>query len=375
MQPLLMLKQTLEAPYDPGPLKLDGPHVTFTNTKEFLSNNGKDTVQFTIQIGFVAGRQITNVYQTGSRLELIETTFDERSEPYAIRHNLSQEEIMALFHQKNPHWDRESQVVREKAFLTVQPIQPLDQWLSPIPWSLIIPPILRVIHVPGIRTEAKRTYPSAYITENRFSGRFENYAPGILLSWQSSSHSYLKELERTLSRLGLTSAITTSALDETQIEVRVGRTLTSDRNDTVNIADVGFGVSQVLPVLVALLVAEAGQLVYIEQPELHLHPRAQLALAGVIADAADRGVRVVIETHSDLLLLGIQTLVAEGKLASDKVILHWFRRQENGETQITSRNLDKSGAYGDWPEDFGDVQLHAQSRYLDAAGIPELESE
>ena len=47
----------------------------------------------------------------------------------------------------------------------------------------------------------------------------------------------------------------------------------------VSIADVGFGVSQVLPVLVALIVAKPGQLVYLEQPELHLHPRAQVALA------------------------------------------------------------------------------------------------
>ena len=59
----------------------------------------------------------------------------------------------------------------------------------------------------------------------------------------------------------------------------------------VNITDVGFGVSQVLPVLVALIVdAKPGsQLVYLEQPELHLHPRAQVALAQVLADAAKRG--------------------------------------------------------------------------------------
>ena len=80
----------------------------------------------------------------------------------------------------------------------------------------------------------------------------------------------------------------------------------------VSIADVGFGVSQVLPVLVALIVAEPGRLVYLEQPELHLHPRAQVALAQVLAAAAKRGVRVVAETHSSLLLLAVQTLVAEG---------------------------------------------------------------
>ena len=134
----------------------------------------------------------------------------------------------------------------------------------------------------------------------------------------------------------------------------------------VNIADVGIGVSQVLPVLVAVIAADPGQLVYIEQPELHLHPRAQVALAQVLADAAKRGVRVVVETHSSLLLLGIQTLIAEGDLSPDLVKLHWFSRNKDGITEVTSADLDDAGAYGDWPEDFADVDLKTQSRYLNA---------
>ena len=135
----------------------------------------------------------------------------------------------------------------------------------------------------------------------------------------------------------------------------------------VNIADVGFGVSQVLPVLVALIVAEPGQLVYLEQPELHLHPRAQVALAQVLADAAKRGIRVVAETHSSLLLLGVQTLVAEGDLPPELVKLHWFSRNKDGVTEVSSVDLDEAGAYGDWPMDFDDVELKAQSRYIKAA--------
>ena len=134
----------------------------------------------------------------------------------------------------------------------------------------------------------------------------------------------------------------------------------------VSIADVGLGVSQVLPVLVALIAAEPGQLVYLEQPELHLHPRAQVALAQVLADAAKRGVRVVVETHSSLLLLGFQTLVAEGDLSPELVKLHWFTRREDGVTEVNSADLDEAGAYGEWPEDFDDVDLKTQSRYLNA---------
>ena len=135
----------------------------------------------------------------------------------------------------------------------------------------------------------------------------------------------------------------------------------------MNIADVGVGVSQTLPVLVALRAAQPGQLVYIEQPETHLHPRAQFLLAQVLAAAADRGVRVVVETHSSILLLGVQTLVAEGKLPPDKVKLHWFQRGKDGRTTVRSGELDDAGAFGDWPEDFDDLMLEVQKRYLDAA--------
>jgi len=83
-------------------------------------------------------------------------------------------------------------------------------------------------------------------------------------------------------------------VEDTRIELRVSRTLSgSGDNDLVNIADVGFGLSQVLPVLVVLLAAQPGDLVYIEEPEIHLHPRAQSTLAGIFADAVKRGVRVI----------------------------------------------------------------------------------
>ena len=83
----------------------------------------------------------------------------------------------------------------------------------------------------------------------------------------------------------------------------------------------------------------------------------------MLADAAKRGVRLVVETHSSLLLLGVQTLVAEGDLSPELVKLHWFSRNKDGITEVTSAELDEVGAYGDWPEDFDDVDLKTQSRY------------
>jgi predicted ATPase len=178
----------------------------------------------------------------------------------------------------------------------------------------------------------------------------------------------MQEIGSALKTLGLTSKVDAKQINDVQIELRVGRSpSTGEAEEMVSIADVGFGVSQTLPVLVALLVAEPGQLVYLEQPEIHLHPRAQAALAEILADAAKRGVRVVVETHSELLLLAVQSLVAEGKISPDLVKLHWFTRRENGVTEVSSAELDEAGAFGDWPEDFGDVSLKLESRYLDAA--------
>ena len=135
----------------------------------------------------------------------------------------------------------------------------------------------------------------------------------------------------------------------------------------VSIADVGFGVSQTLPVVVALLTAAPGQIVYLEQPEIHLHPRAQVALAGLLLDASRRGVVVIAETHSDLLLRSIQRAVAAGEADPSLVALHWFERDKDGASKVSIAHLDAAGTYGDWPVDFGDISLEVEGAFLDAS--------
>ena len=230
-----------------------------------------------------------------------------------------------------------------------------------------------IIHVPGLRGNPERTYPVTAIGE-QFPGTFENYVASVINNWQITKSSKLKDLARYLKILGLTGKVDTKQINDTQVEIRVARlpcnfNPKTKSTEMVSIADVGFGVSQTLPALVALLVAEPEQLVYLEQPEIHLHPRAQAALADILIESANRGVRVVIETHSDLILKRIQSLVAEDRIKPDKVKLHWFTRDQEGCTNITTADLDKAGTFGDWPEDFSEVDLQEESRYLDAAEL------
>jgi hypothetical protein len=203
-----------------------------------------------------------------------------------------------------------------------------------------------------------------------YPGTFDKYTASLISKWAMESGTMLEDLTKELKLLGLTGGVTAVRPNDVEIELYVGRlpdVPPTRPEDRVNIADVGIGVSQTLPVLVALHAAPPGRLVYIEQPETHLHPRAQFALAQLLASAAKRGTRVVVETHSTLLLLGVQALVAEEKLEPAAVKLHWFQRKSDGRTVVTSADLDEAGRFGDWPEDFADVALQTQKEYLDAA--------
>jgi hypothetical protein len=229
--------------------------------------------------------------------------------------------------------------------------------------------IRRLIYVPGLRGNQDRKGFLANISEQGFfPGSFENYASSLIYSWQESGNlQKTYEIAKALETLGLATGIGPVRLNESELEIRIPRTCNSAENDFVNIADVGLAVSTVLPVLVALIQAEPGQLVYIEQPELHLHPRAQWRLAQLLANAANRGVRLVIETHSSLLLQGILTQVGQDRISNDKVILHWFERNpETGISKVESVEPDAVGRVGEWPEDFSDVEMRATNDYLDA---------
>ena len=378
MQPLLMLKQTLEAPYDPGPLLIDGPNVQFTEASQFLSTltAEKGADHFQIQIKTCDSDfaySVETAFRKGqSRIEIVEMTIQVRQavKPSPFKHytlypEMSAEEISALGSQGPMRSDFKA-VKRLRCFLGFE--SQASDHLFDVTYNLVETYIFDGIHLPGLRGNPERIYKLTS-TGPRYPGTFENYAASIIHKWQETKDKHLKKVVDALHTLGLTRKIGTEKISDVGIELQVGRLPRGSNDDTdmVNIADVGFGVSQVLPVLVALIVAEPGQLVYLEQPELHLHPRAQVALAGVLADAAKRGVRVVAETHSSLLLLGVQTLVAEGDLPPELVKLHWFSRREDGVTEVSSVDLDEAGAYGDWPMDFDDVELKAQSRYIKAA--------
>lgn len=116
--------------------------------------------------------------------------------------------------------------------------------------------------------------------------------------------------------------------------------------------DVGFGVSQVLPVLALLYYVPEGSTVLMEQPEIHLHPSAQSGLADLILTAAKiRNLQVIVESHSEHLLRRLQRRVAEGKTDSKSVNLY-YTATNGGVARITNTGLNLFGEFENWPENF-----------------------
>jgi predicted ATPase len=386
MQPLLLLKQTLEAPYDPGALLLNGPNVRFTSADQLLSRLSDGTTVDAFHVGIESGPDMTvTTYFTKSKnkgLDVQETVYGYENKSYRLYQGITQDEIQNAFSATFNHTVTSTPDTQKltshfvlgqnRCFLTLVTQFDMGFELSNPFYSeyILESYIRRLIHLPGLRGAPDRTYPRAAIGSS-FPGTFENYIASFIEQWQAyDDKEKLAMVNRDLARLALTESVVARTIDDTQVELLVNRLPRGNKNsneDMVSIADVGLGVSQALPVVVALHAAHPGQLVYLEQPEIHLHPRAQSALAGVLADAAIQGKRLVVETHSSLLLLGIQTLVAEGKLPPELVKLHWFSLQEDGSTRIISADLDETGAFGDWPEDFATVTLESENRYLDAA--------
>lgn len=119
-----------------------------------------------------------------------------------------------------------------------------------------------------------------------------------------------------------------------------------------NVADFGYGASQVIPVLEGCAAPGPGPL-FIEQPEIHLHPRAQGEVAQILCDASRRR-QMIVETHSEHMINRARRLVAEGKMKAQDVIIQYIDRNAEGSNALTIE-LDDAGDFtADWPDGFFD---------------------
>lgn len=120
----------------------------------------------------------------------------------------------------------------------------------------------------------------------------------------------------------------------------------------VRLTDVGFGVSQVLPVLILCYYVQEGSILILEQPEAHLHPKIQSDLADVLIDVVkNRNVQIFLESHSEHLLQRLTRRIAEEKLSAEETALYSCQIN-NGTSAIEQLDIDEFGNVSNWPQDF-----------------------
>lgn len=169
--------------------------------------------------------------------------------------------------------------------------------------------------------------------------------------------SFEEVVARWLQELGLIETFQVRPIAKGRKEYEV-RAKTLKGSDEVNLTDVGFGVSQVLPVLVQCFYVPRGSILLLEQPEIHLHPLVQASLADLFIEAIQaredgkaRDIQLLVESHSEHFLRRLQRRVAEEALEPEDLAIYFCRPTPAGSV-IEELKVDDFGNITNWPESF-----------------------
>ncbi|MBI5061995.1 MAG: DUF3696 domain-containing protein [Desulfatitalea sp.] len=236
-----------------------------------------------------------------------------------------------------------------------------------------------------LRTKAERLYSWTGIEPEGVGYAGENTVAAILAARnrkislfkpgakRASPATFFEEIiALKLKEMGLIEEFKVNPISEQRQEYEV-KVLTRGSEDWVDLPDVGFGISQILPVLVQCFYAPQGSIILMEQPEIHLHPSAQAALADVMIDVinsreanADRNIQLIIETHSEHFLRRLQRRIAEDAVPQDKVSAY-FADITKTPAKLEPLQIDLFGSIQNWPENFFGDEMRDISEQAKAA--------
>lgn len=149
------------------------------------------------------------------------------------------------------------------------------------------------------------------------------------------------------------SIIAKQSLETLTAQIQVANQFTMN-SPTIS-TNVGFGISYVLPIIATGLIAEKGSYMVVENPEAHLHPSAQSKVGLFLAMVAKAGVNIIVETHSDHFINGIQIACARNEIEYEKVLIDFFSyEKDNPQPKIESITINKMGELSKWPRGFFD---------------------
>jgi hypothetical protein len=223
----------------------------------------------------------------------------------------------------------------------------------------------RISYLGPLRSPPERLYSWSGAIPEDVGWRGQNAVQAILaardrsLNWRAKSPRtrFGEVVAEWLGHLGLIHSFVVAPIGEDRDEYEV-RVRVAPRAEEVRLTDVGFGISQVLPVVVQAFYAPAHSTVLMEQPEIHLHPKAQASLADLFIaaisareDGEPRNVQLLVESHSEHLLRRLLRRIAEENITEADVALYFCYQGPQG-SAIDRLEVDSFGDVLNWPPDF-----------------------
>lgn len=208
-----------------------------------------------------------------------------------------------------------------------------------------------------VRSRPHRSYDPAAPRRDSEGDYIPMYLAHLLRNDQSKWEELKASIESFGTEAGLFDGIRVrqlGTLDGDPFQVQVQRPAAGGRPASFhNLVDVGYGVSQVLPIITELFRPSAAQMLLLQQPEVHLHPSAQAALGSLFCEAATGGRQLIVETHSDHLIDRVRMDVRDSatKLHADDVSLLFFQRRGR-DVRIHSLRFDEEGNLIGAPEGY-----------------------
>lgn len=235
-------------------------------------------------------------------------------------------------------------------------------------FSFDLPPWLRPVASAPVRSKPHRTYDPSRPTRDPEG----DYIPMYLASLHSQDEPAWDELLRRLERFGrdagLFDEVVVEQLGERdggpfQIQIRrPGMNQTGPRH---NLIDVGYGVSQILPLITEILREDDPDIFLLQQPEVHLHPSAQAALGSLFCQVASNRRQLIVETHSDYIVDRVRMDIRDSKssLTPDDVSVLFFERNDM-DVRIHSLRFDDEGNVLDCPSGYRTFFMNEARRSL-----------
>ncbi|HEU5207976.1 MAG TPA: AAA family ATPase [Longimicrobiales bacterium] len=303
---------------------------------------------------------ITTQYSTDAERQLI-TRVGYRTVPPGLRGGLS--ELLRMYHflpQTVGLYAARRSGEQLREFVTDNAQQILR--MSTSVGGVLMNGLRGTEYLGAMRAAPSRTYLVTGERRRRVGSSGEHAASMLMLdSFRTGKRK--RELSakvgRWLKSAGIARAVQVEMISDRHYELRVSHFTTGE---TENIADVGFGNSQVIPVLVAGYSLSSGATLLVEEPEIHLHPRAQAELGQLFLELFQGGIQTVVETHSEHLVLRMQSFVASGHLRPEDLCVLYVHAIGD-KKKVTRLRVDKRGHFIDeWPGGFFPERIEEAKR-------------